>query len=296
MVKTVWTVIVVATALLVLAACGNGSAKVTTSQLSQIAQTTASAGSAKVEEEATAPGQPPEIEKGVYDFQRHLGEILPTASLLGGGTYEAILDGSTAYVQLPPPVPEGKKWLAVPQPNGPSASLLSLYLGPSDPADPDASSLLGGLASVIGPVQRVGTQAVDGVSTTEYRFVVEPDKVTAKMTKATAQQKVEIDQSFGPAHPVLIWVDDQGRLRRIQVQLVFPNVATMTSTVTYSDFGVAVSVRPPPSNQVVTLHQLEKLCPASGPNGVSGSSNSIPGSQCGIFGGPLTAPKSLASP
>lgn len=272
--------------IVMLAGCSGGAGRNAAGTVSVIASDTAHAGTARVDVETIFPGQPTSVKQGVYDFTHHLGEIFPSTTASGAGNYEVIVDRSNVYLQVPF-LPQGKRWI-VQQLEQPGNVLLSLYLSP---ANPDVSSLLKGLGAVLSSIEPSGNKSIDGVSTTEYKVVVDPNKVIGRM-KVTSQQKQETEQSFGPAHPVLIWTDSESRLRRVQVQLAFPGVGTMTSIVTYSDFGIPVSISPPPADQVVTRQQLQQWCAGSSSqrSSVVSGSNLFKGSSCGTSGATISVP------
>jgi hypothetical protein len=67
--------------------------------------------------------------------------------------------------------------------------------------------------------------------------------------------------------PVEIWIDDESRLRRITIEQreheEDANPAT-TTTVELFDYGVEVDVQPPPSEELISEEQFDKLTGSMG--------------------------------
>jgi hypothetical protein len=58
-------------------------------------------------------------------------------------------------------------------------------------------------------------------------------------------------------YPMDVWVDGQGLVRQMHMQMPMPNSGeSMDMTMTLSDFGVPVKVSAPPTSQVTDLLQM----------------------------------------
>ncbi|OSC67910.1 hypothetical protein B5181_15410 [Streptomyces sp. 4F] len=108
-------------------------------------------------------------------------------------------------------------------------------------------------------VSKVGTEKIDGVNTTHYRVSVD----VAKLPGGD-----QIRQQLGPTLPMQVWLDDEGRLRRQQIDMTVKAPASAsakpdgsaspqqlkTSTVMdFSDFGTKVDIEAPPTGQVTDM-------------------------------------------
>lgn len=120
-------------------------------------------------------------------------------------------------------------------------------------------------------VIRYGGEEVRGVSTFRYSFVV--DLAAAAAASPSAERPV-LDAAAAAIGPVLwpadVWLDDKGRVRRLQMA-ENPKLRTTTTkpnllltedgnylaltNITFFDFGTSVTVRPPASAQSVPAAQ-----------------------------------------
>jgi hypothetical protein len=113
-------------------------------------------------------------------------------------------------------------------------------------------------------VTEVGPEQVDGVDTTHYKVSVDVSRLPAGDLLAG---------QLGPTLPMQVWLDDEGRLRRQQIDITVespasasakagsasPEQLNMSTVMTFSDFGTEVDAKAPPADQVtdVTEQALE---------------------------------------
>lgn len=100
----------------------------------------------------------------------------------------------------------------------------------------------------------VGTETIDGVSTTRYRATVSRDQL---LRSVSPSQRARFEASFGASAtmPVEVWVDDQGRARRIDMTMSMASQGsnmTMKMSYRFSKFGEPVTIAAPPASQVAT--------------------------------------------
>lgn len=108
-------------------------------------------------------------------------------------------------------------------------------------------------------VTKVGNEKIDGVNTTHYRVSVDVAKLPGG-----AQMREQV----GPTLPMQVWLDDEGRLRRQQVDLTVkapasagakpdnsasPQQLRMSTVMDFSDFGTEVDAEAPPAQQVADM-------------------------------------------
>lgn len=110
-------------------------------------------------------------------------------------------------------------------------------------------------------VTREGTAKVGGVNTTHYRVAVD----VAELPNGAALRR-----QLGPTLPMGVWLDDDGRIRRQQIDMTLkapaedgatdrasssPQSAKVRTVMEFSDFGTDVKAEAPPSRQVTDLTQ-----------------------------------------
>jgi hypothetical protein len=195
---------------------------------------------------------------GAYDWGQRLGQLTLQAPVGGQtATLTEILDGSSVYIQLPPTAAAqaGKPWVRV------DLSGLSQSGATSDP-----SQTLAVLEGSSDSVTDLGRQVIGGVQTTHYRAQVDPSKAAASAPAAARQALSQLPTlTGGSTIPVDTWIDAQGLPRQISYTVTlrqppagsppaaaqaFPE--TTAATMDLSDYGVPVSVAPPPPDQVAT--------------------------------------------
>ncbi|MEU5223596.1 hypothetical protein AB0G55_13175 [Streptomyces toyocaensis] len=108
-------------------------------------------------------------------------------------------------------------------------------------------------------VTEVGTEKVDGVNTTHYRVSVD----VARLPGGDQMRK-----QLGPTLPMQVWLDDEGRLRRQQIDMTVkapasasakpdggaaPRQLEMTTVMEFSDFGTEVDAEAPRADQVTDM-------------------------------------------
>ena len=101
-----------------------------------------------------------------------------------------------------------------------------------------------------------GTDTIRGVRTTRYAFQIDFNRLVHD-NKALEQLKEVTGTSSIPAEA---WIDAQGRVRRLNVQMSMGaqlgTPMTMTMTEDLYDFGVRANIVPPPDNLVTDISKL----------------------------------------
>lgn len=102
----------------------------------------------------------------------------------------------------------------------------------------------------------MGKEWIRGVATTRYAFVIDFDQLVHD-NKALQQFKSVTGTSSIPAQA---WVDAQGRVRRLNVQMSMGaqlgTPMTMTMTEDLYDFGVRTNIEPPSGSMVTDISDL----------------------------------------
>lgn len=110
-------------------------------------------------------------------------------------------------------------------------------------------------------VRKVGEETVNGVSTTHYRAALD----LSELAKGDSARERELRDRLGDSVPVDLWIDEDGRTRRQQIQMTVKNSARSTGSsafprqthakvvMNFTDFGTAVAVTAPPAGQTVDV-------------------------------------------
>jgi hypothetical protein len=205
---------------------------------------------------------------GVVDFAAHTAQL--TETLPGNaGTSETRFVNGVVYLQLPgqlgAQLAGGKPWVSIDvnkitqQQYGSSLSELEGSM-PSDPAD-----VLGYLRVASDQVREIGPDTVDGTPTKHYDVTIDLDKAAAGRPAQVQQATQKLEQQLGThTLPAQVWIDDQGRLRKITLEekVTPPSTASgatatgpvsLSLTETLSDFGTPVNVTAPPADQTADI-------------------------------------------
>jgi len=170
---------------------------------------------------------------GPYDQRQRRGTLTGTLSLAGAGKTPVteLFDGDALYVKsalFAPLLSKGKTWLGVNLRK--PGKIFGFDLGGLAGQSP--TGVLTTLRAVSGATA-VGKDQVGGVATTHYR--------------ATSAPK--------GGKPPEAWVDGSGLVRRAHLDYTLAGAPAGTHVVldmTFSDFGTAVKVTPPPAAQVAS--------------------------------------------
>jgi len=208
---------------------------------------------------------------GVVDFRADSSDLLAHQPYGGGSETRRIGTASYEHQQQRPGLSRlgpDKPWLrtdlSVQERHLPGSSPLLIAASPADL--PAALSRL--LADADAKVASVGTEQIDGTSTRHLRLTVDPARAAARAGGQAEQlyrRAAGCHRASGP-QPVDVWIDDQQRLRRIELHSPFPlggwfvygggTPTSDTLTLTLSDFGLPVHVPTPPADQVETESQF----------------------------------------
>ena len=222
--------------------------------------------SAAVTASGTATKQVTVSGAGSVDFANQNGSL--TFSSPTTGTFNVRLISPLLYLQLPSSesaqLPSGKSWVEINLSTVTEAKLGQSFsqLTSSSQESTQTLSYLQGVSS--SGVTTLGPATIRGVATTEYRATVDLTKVAdQKSPTEQASLKTLEAELHTSTMPVQVWLDAQGRVRQITIQIQASTTAsstpgattqataeTVSTTVDYYDFGTPVDVSSPPSGQV----------------------------------------------
>jgi hypothetical protein len=218
---------------------------------------------------------------GYMDARDRSGEItmdlsgLPGASSLpegGLGSVEAIYKYPVIYMHMPflaSRLPEGKTWIKIDLSAAAAAGGMNLS-GLSSLGESNPTQFIEYLRASSGGVVKLGGETLDGVPTTHYHGALQLSAVLERLPssdQAAAKAALEKLGTNGTI-PVDVWVDAQGRLRRIELSLsTAPSGASGagtppvggTVTIDYTSYGPVPPVVPPPAGEVFDVSSLASL-------------------------------------
>lgn len=205
-----------------------------------------------------------------FTFLGELGGDGEDASAPDSLQLELVADRSQLYLHMPflaSAAPRGEEWFSVDADDLAELARIGggLGLGASDPVQ-----TLEYLRGASDDVAEIGEEPVGGVDTVHYRTTVDLEAAVA-MTPASRRRLVtdaveQFREQFGTVHiPLDAWIDDEGLARRIRYELDLaatnntgdvPEGAIMSFTMELFDYGTAVEITPPPSDEVTDLAGL----------------------------------------
>jgi hypothetical protein len=242
--------------------------------LSASSDATTDAGSARFSMEMAVEGGPQAMTitvDGAMDLEAPAATFSMDLAQMGvpgvDGKVEARLVDGTMYMDFgaladAPGFPKGVRWVsmdleALAEQFGGDVS----GLGSSDPTQ--FLGVLEGLRGISRDIDELGTEEVRGVETTEYRVVVDWDKALAEVPDELREQVGRAFEMFGGATmPMHVWVDDDGRLRRMSFAMSGADLApgagdfAMRLTMELYDFGAEVTVEAPPADETMDFVEL----------------------------------------
>jgi hypothetical protein len=231
---------------------------------------------------------------GYIDERDHSGEMrmdlanIPGAAELpgdGAGTVQIIYQYPVIYMDVPflaGELPDGKTWMKLDLSKAAQAAGINLsQLSSLDQSDP--TQFLEYLRASSGTVVKVGSETVAGVPTTHYYATLQLTSILSRLPSADqAAAKAALEKLDGAGGtggiPVNVWVDAQGRVRRMQLSTAASapegtagaaGAAGVSGTVTidFTSYGPTPPVVPPPAGEVFDATSLASTGIASGQGG-----------------------------
>jgi hypothetical protein len=199
--------------------------------------------------------------KAVYRFPNAIQEFIKE-QFGGPATADLILDGREGlvlYMRFPflkQQLPRGKPWMKADIAKMGKAYGLDLdRLKETKQSDPD--QMLDYLKSAVG-VRRIGSDLVRREVTTHYSTVVKAETIVEQAPRDQQKAMREFLRLMGiKTYPVDIWVDRDGLVRRLAIELEYKQphgeYVKMKVSEEYYDFGVEVNIKPPPARHVLDV-------------------------------------------
>jgi hypothetical protein len=265
-------------------ACGNKKTANAQEIISGAPRKTAAASTAKVSETMKITGgsldTPTVNASGVIDFAT--GKATLAFDLLGQSV-KVVIDGATMYERIPGLESQlgGKPWFKISLDDLGKVSGVQGF-GNLVSSNNDSRATLDTLRGA-GSIEFLGYQKVRGVDTSRYQGVIDLEAAARQSPPAQQATMRQIIAMQGTStQPVDVWVDKQGRVRRLSETVDMTKAtppmpgATLPSsiaiTLEYYAFGTPVRVEVPPADQTTDLGpMLLKLSKGQG------SGNATPG-------------------
>jgi hypothetical protein len=207
--------------------------------------------------------------QGVADFT---AKRFRMTMRVGGEKVDMVMIGTTMYMRMPgQELVPGKSWLKldlVALSKAAGTDLSSLTRGASN--DPtQALALLKGVSSGI---KEVGREQVRGADTTHYKATIDLRKAAERQGSGAKKQLEQVlEQAEAQSLPADVWIDDQGRLRKMQYALRMRVKGTgqqrsvaVSTTMELFDFGTTAKIGKPPASQVADFTELLQGSRSSG--------------------------------
>jgi hypothetical protein len=183
------------------------------------------------------------------------GDSVMTLTVQGQQIEQRVVD-EVLYQKMPKgQTPGGKPWIKI------DLGKVAAQQGTGDQSMSDpAQSAAYAKAITDKDVTKKGTATVNGVQTTHYRVSVD----VAELPNGDTLRK-----QVGPTLPMDVWLDDEGRMRRQQIDLTVktpeatqrsssgasstPRKVTVRTVMDFTDFGTEVEADEPPAGQVTDM-------------------------------------------
>ncbi|MEZ5101072.1 MAG: LppX_LprAFG lipoprotein [Thermoleophilia bacterium] len=195
--------------------------------------------------------------QGLAAYELDLSQIVQSPTSDEKATVRLVVDGERGYLGFPSFLTQelgSKAWIALDQGDFGTLGGNALAQVREQLAPASASAAKAWLRGVGNDVQAVGKEAVEGVQTTRYRGTIDFDRAIARTPeaeRAAVEARVEamLERASSRTVPAEVWLDEQGRVRQVQVQLtreLTDGVEPRTQvTVTFLDYGEPVEVTVP---------------------------------------------------
>jgi endonuclease YncB( thermonuclease family) len=210
----------------------------------------------------------PRNRTGTMTIDMNLANIPGAAQQLGSSDMKMneVIDGTTFYVQLPAflasKLPGGKPWMKIDLAKAGAAAGIpgfSSLLGGSSQNDP--SQFLQYLRAAGGSVTTVGSERINGVSTTHYQTAINLDRVGSQLpsaSRAAAQQAISSMEKLTGLHsiPVDVWIDGSHLVRRMSISFtehVGGQALALQMQIDIPEYGPQPAPTVPPADQVGDL-------------------------------------------
>jgi hypothetical protein len=172
------------------------------------------------------------------------------------GDIKALITPAAMYMNMPILAAQvGKPWIEIKFSEIKAASGFDFHQFTSQAQQMQPSQYIAQLASS-GDVDVVGTETVNGVSTTHYAGSVSlKDQLSHYSPALRAQMQPLLDKAGFTGTHIDVWLDGKGLVRRVKSSAE-GGKGTLAVDMDVLAYGVPLDTTPPPASQVADLAQL----------------------------------------
>jgi hypothetical protein len=211
--------------------------------------------------------------EGLIDYANERGRLTMDLAALGlpgaSGTMEMLLMGKVIFMKLPPQgLPaelQAKPWVRLDIEK--LAQREGFNLGSLDQLrNSNPTNTLEYLRGAADDVTEVGSEKIRGEDTTHYKATLDLTKAGEAEPKAKEAIDEAIKQLGTSTIPVEVWIDDEGRLRRMRYDMDLSKspqakesgqqLGNLHLDMELYDFGTKVDVSEPPADQFTEFETL----------------------------------------
>jgi hypothetical protein len=171
-----------------------------------------------------------------------------------------VQDGRTSYTSSPAfssELPGGKTWMKITRPD-----VLDKRSKLSSSRAMDGRVILNELKKVGEGAANVGTETLQGLTTTHYVALIEPKLVAAQLRKAGDNLGARVAEAQKRPTAVDVWIDGKNLVRRVAMKVPFVLMCGCRSaleiTVNYHDFGTTPHIDVPPDDAAYDATHLSR--------------------------------------
>ena len=201
--------------------------------------------------------------RGVLDQRSQTGRFTMNLTVPGAGAMQMqeIVDGHVFYVQLPSGLPGGlpggKSWIKIDLDT--LGKQAGIDLGAMQESGAGQLGQYLGFLRAAGGARRVGTETIDGVSTTHYAARIDFAKAAKMLGGSAGKALSQFESKLGlQSLPVDVWVDGQKLVRRLTAAFTTQGTTQVSLNMTMDvlRYHVPVHVTAPPASQVLDASKL----------------------------------------
>jgi hypothetical protein len=182
-----------------------------------------------------------------------MGVNLNAALGAESGSISEILTTTALYMQIPglSAITNGEPWAEIPfsELSGSLGTTLSQALQDVQESNPLAQAQLFATSKL---VHKVGTQVINGISTTQYAGSVSPSAALAALPASESKQLAPVLKMISGDIGFDVWIDDSHVVRKLTENETVSGQAIAT-TVTITSVNQPLTVSIPPASQVYVL-------------------------------------------
>lgn len=169
-----------------------------------------------------------------------------TQSMGEMGQIEMIIVDGKVYIKLPAAMnmtTAEQPWVEVSEASS-NPAIAAMWTGLKPSLESSPVDTYSNFIQATSSVDLVGPETVDGVKTNHYSVVVDPSKLSAG-----SKEKAQLEAAGLTSIPTEMWIDESGRPVKLTQKMEVQG-QTLSTTITFSDYGSPVNVTAPPAGEI----------------------------------------------